>query len=102
MADYLKKLTQKSVEVVNAAAELAQSLDHQQLVPLHLAVVLFEDAQGVAKEATLKAHGPNGEETWRGVGRQLRQRLSKLPRVQGRCNRALRTGAEGYDPIQRL
>ena len=45
------KWTQKSVEAFQAAQELAQDSNHAQITPIHLAVVLFEDPEGLAKQA---------------------------------------------------
>lgn len=41
-----KKITHKTSEAINAALELARDEQHQQLVPLHIAVVVFEDPRG--------------------------------------------------------
>lgn len=45
------KITQKVAEVVNAARDLAMEHSQQQLSPLHVAVALFDDPEGIAKQA---------------------------------------------------
>lgn len=57
-----QNLTQKTIEAINQASELAIENNHQQLTPVHLAVVLLEDPEGLAQQAVLK-HG--NEETLR-------------------------------------
>lgn len=59
-----QNLTQKVIEAINQANELAVENSHQQLTPVHLAIVLLEDAEGLAQQAVLK-HG--NEETLRYV-----------------------------------
>lgn len=49
-----QNLTQKTVEAINQASELALENNHQQLTPIHLAIVLLEDAEGLAQQAVLK------------------------------------------------
>ena len=73
------KLTQKVAEIVNAARDLALEDQHAQLVPLHLAVVMFEDAEGIAKQACVKA---GNEGTYQSVVRLLRKALTRLPKVE--------------------
>lgn len=74
-----KKATQKTTETISEAIELAQEEQHQQLTPLHLAIVLFEDTHGLARTAVSKAAG---EEAWKSAVRTLRKRLVRLPKVQ--------------------
>lgn len=45
------KLTQKTTELINTARDLALEESQQQLTPLHLAIALFEDPEGIAKQA---------------------------------------------------
>lgn len=73
------KLTQKVAEVVNAARDLALEEQHQALEPLHLAVVMFEDPEGVAKQAVLKVAN---EESHKSVVRALRKALTKIPKIE--------------------
>ncbi|GIL53361.1 hypothetical protein Vafri_9031 [Volvox africanus] len=74
-----KKATEKVNEVINTSINLAQEEQHATLTPLHLAVVLFEEPQGIARSATSRA---GGDEAWRSCIRVLRRRLAKLPKVQ--------------------
>ena len=49
-----QNLTKKTVEAINQASELAIENNHQQLSPIHLAIVLLEDSEGLAQQAVLK------------------------------------------------
>lgn len=49
-----RTFTQKVNETLTAAQELASEHSHQQLSPLHVAIVLFEDPEGVARAAVAK------------------------------------------------
>ncbi|GIL82494.1 hypothetical protein Vretimale_11933 [Volvox reticuliferus] len=73
-----KKATQKVNEVLNSAINLATEEKHATLTPVHLAVVLFEEPQGLASSAAIRAAG---EEAWRSCTRVIRRRLTKLPRI---------------------
>ncbi|GLC34379.1 hypothetical protein PLESTB_000735100 [Pleodorina starrii] len=73
-----KKSTEKVNEVISASINLATEERHAILTPLHLAVVLFEEPQGIARSAAARV---GGDEAWRSCIRVLRKRLSKLPRV---------------------
>ena len=55
-------VTQKTAEGINQASSLALENNHQQLTPVHLAITLLEDPEGLAQQAVLK-HG--NEETLR-------------------------------------
>lgn len=70
--------TQKTVAALNAAQQLAQEHSHQQVQPTHLAVVLFEDEEGVGKRAVLRV---GNEETLRSVLRVLKKQLVRLPSI---------------------
>lgn len=59
----VNKFTQKVQSYLQSATELAQENSQQQLTPIHLGVVLFEDSEGLAKHAVQKATGD--EETLR-------------------------------------
>ncbi|EFN58888.1 hypothetical protein CHLNCDRAFT_56016 [Chlorella variabilis] len=73
------KFTQKVTEILNAAQELAQESSHQQITPLHVAVVMFEDPEGVAKAALGKqAGGGAAAEALNSVLRVLRKQLKAL------------------------
>jgi ATP-dependent Clp protease ATP-binding subunit ClpB len=73
------KATQKTAEVVNASLALAQEESHQQVTPVHLALVLFEEPEGVARQVCLKV---GSEDTWRSICRVLRKHLVKLPKIE--------------------
>jgi ATP-dependent Clp protease ATP-binding subunit ClpB len=73
------KVTQKTAEVINAASNLAQEEQHQQLSPIHLAIVLFEDSKGLAQQACTSI---GGEEAYRSALRTLRKKLVRLPKIQ--------------------
>lgn len=73
------KLTQKTAEVVNAARDLALEEQHQELHPIHLAIVMVEDPEGIAKHAIMK-HG--GDAAYKSVVRLLRRRLVVLPKLE--------------------
>lgn len=51
------KFTQKVESYLSAAAELAQESSHQQLSPVHLAIAMFEDPEGIGKQSAVKAGG---------------------------------------------
>ena len=80
------KFTQKTGEIINRARELALDSSQQVLGALHVALVLFEDAEGVAKQAVLKL---GGEEAYKSVLRVLNRAqqaqpllpLSDFPRI---------------------
>ena len=73
------KLTQKVAEIFNAARDLALEEQQQQLTPLHLATVMIEDPQGVAKQALLKA---SNENSYRSVMRLCRKCIGRLPKIE--------------------
>jgi ATP-dependent Clp protease ATP-binding subunit ClpB len=72
------KFTAKVEEYLQASAELAQEEQHQQLAPVHLALVMFEDAAGIARQAAVKGYG---DDTYKSVCRVLRKRLVRLPKI---------------------
>jgi len=51
------KFTQKVETYLATAAELAQESSHQQLTPIHLAIAMFEDPEGIGKQSAVKAGG---------------------------------------------
>lgn len=73
-----QKFTQKAAHALTAAQELASEHSHQQLTPLHVAVTLFEDPEGLAKTAVGKV---GNEETWRSIVRVLKKKVVKLPSI---------------------
>lgn len=72
------KFTSKVESYIATAAELAQENSHQQLTPIHLAIAIFEDNEGVGKQAAVKCAG---EETYKSLLRTLRKRLVRLPAI---------------------
>ncbi|KAG2488370.1 hypothetical protein HYH03_013059 [Edaphochlamys debaryana] len=73
-----KKATQKVNELLGAAISLAKDEGHAALTPTHLAVVIFEEPQGIGRSAAARAGGDDG---WKSVVRVLRRRLTKLPKI---------------------
>ncbi|GLC35085.1 hypothetical protein PLESTM_000277900 [Pleodorina starrii] len=74
-----KKATPKVNEVLASAVNLATEQQHDTLTTIHLAVVLFEEPQGLARSIAQRAVG--GEEVWRSCTRLLRSRMAKLHRI---------------------
>jgi ATP-dependent Clp protease ATP-binding subunit ClpB len=70
------KCTQKVADVINAARDLALEQSQQQLSPLHVACVMFEDPEGIARHAVLKS---SNEDVYRAIVRSLKKALVKLP-----------------------
>ena len=75
----LNKWTVKSQEALQSAMEFAQEAGNPELMPLHLALALFDDEDGVAKQAALKV---GNVETYRSILRVLRRRMERLPMQQ--------------------
>ncbi|GMH40192.1 hypothetical protein BSKO_08096 [Bryopsis sp. KO-2023] len=73
------KITQKGQEGLGAAHTLAQDLQHAQLTPLHLATALFEDPDGIGRQACIQVGGPSAALS---VPRVLRRKLESLPKVE--------------------
>ena len=73
-----KKFTQKTQEAIKNAAELAQDNSNAQISPVHLAISLFEDPEGLAKQAVMRE---GSDETLRSILRVLRKKLVRLPAV---------------------
>eukprot|EP00879_Flechtneria_rotunda_P018152 GHRR01019039.1.p1 GENE.GHRR01019039.1~~GHRR01019039.1.p1 ORF type:complete len:453 (+),score=145.18 GHRR01019039.1:304-1662(+) len=72
------KFTSKVESYIAQAAELAQEHQHQQLTPIHLAIAIFEDAEGIGKQAAIKAAG---DETYKSILRTIRKRLVRFPQI---------------------
>ena len=70
--------TKKTIEALNAAQQLAQEHSHQQITPTHVAIVLFEDEEGISKQAVLRAANV---ETLRSILRVLKKQVVRLPSV---------------------
>ena len=66
------QVTQKVTEVINAARDLALESSHQQLSAIHVATVLFEDPNGIAKAAVLRI---GSEDAYRSIVRLLKKAL---------------------------
>ena len=73
------KFTQKTLSVVNDARDLALEQQNAELTPLHVATVLVEDQEGLAKHALVKAGGDNA---YRSFVRLLQKRVNAGPKVQ--------------------
>ncbi len=67
------------LQVLNSAQQLAQEHSHQQLTPIHVGIVLFEDPEGVARAAIAKQAGADSLNS---ALRMLRKALVRLPAVQ--------------------
>ena len=73
------KFTQKTHEAIRAASELAQDNGHAQISPVHLAIALFEDPEGLGKQAVLRE---GNDETLRSILRVLKKKLVRQPSVE--------------------
>ena len=56
------KLTQKTIEALNNAQEAAVENGHQLVTPVHLALALLEDPEGIAHRAVQQS---GNDETYR-------------------------------------
>ncbi|KIY97232.1 hypothetical protein MNEG_10728, partial [Monoraphidium neglectum] len=72
------KFTDAVTGFLQSAAALAEEQQQQQILPLHVAVPMFDE--GIGKQAVVKAAG---DEAWRSLCRTLRKRVIRLPKVQG-------------------
>ena len=72
------KLTSRSVEVINAASTLAVNEGNPQIDPVHLAVALLRQEQGIAPSLLTKSGADVAE-----VSHALDQALWNLPNVSG-------------------
>ena len=70
--------TQKTISALSAAQQLAQENGHQQVTPVHLAIVLHEDEEGIGKHVILRVAN---DETVRSILRVLKKQLVRLPTV---------------------
>ncbi|KAG2488361.1 hypothetical protein HYH03_013051 [Edaphochlamys debaryana] len=73
-----KKATQKVNELLGAAISLAKEEGNATLTPTHLAVVIFEEPQGIGRSAAAR---DGGDDKWKSVITVLRRRLTKLPKI---------------------
>ena len=77
------KLTSRSVEVINAASTLAVNEGNPQVEPVHLAVALLRQEQGITPSLLAKAGADVAE-----VSRRSTRRCGTCPRPPGRrCRR---------------
>ena len=72
------KLTSRSVEVINAASTLAVNEENPQVEPMHLAVALLRQEQGITPSLLAKAGADVAD-----VSRALDQALWNLPHASG-------------------
>lgn len=72
------KITTKVAEMVNAARDLAMESSNQQIYPVHLAIVMLEDGEGLAAQAVAKA---GGDGAVLAALRTLKKAQVKLPSV---------------------
>ena len=72
------KLTSRSVEVINAASTLAVNEGNPQVEPVHLAVALLRQEQGITPSLLAKAGADVAE-----VSQALDQALWNLPNASG-------------------
>ncbi|MCW2782545.1 MAG: clpB, partial [Marmoricola sp.] len=72
------RLTSRSIEVINAANTLAINAGNAQIEPLHLAVALLRQEQGITPALLTKAGADVAE-----VSRHLDQALWQLPKASG-------------------
>lgn len=74
------KVTQKVAEIINAARDVALESSHQQLTPLHVAFALFNDPEGIARQAVLQV---GNEDSLKSVQRVLQKALVRQPSISG-------------------
>ncbi|GBG79085.1 hypothetical protein CBR_g28800 [Chara braunii] len=72
------QFTYKTTEVLSAAHNLAEEMSHSQITPLHLAVALLNDADGIFQQSVKAAAGGRSDSLTT-VERVLREALGKLP-----------------------
>ncbi|KAM7480087.1 hypothetical protein LguiA_028300 [Lonicera macranthoides] len=71
------KFTHKTNEALAGAHEMAMNAGHAQFTPLHLAVALMSDPNGIFRQAVVNAGG--GDEAANSVERVYNQAMKKLP-----------------------
>lgn len=71
------KFTHKTNESLAGAHEMAMNAGHAQFTPLHLAVALMSDPNGIFRQAVINAGG--GDEAANSVERVYNQAMKKLP-----------------------
>ena len=74
----LDRFTQKAQEAVMAAQELAQTLNHQNLEPIHLLIALLRQEDGIVPTLVTQVSGGT-----QGLIADLKAELEKHPKVYG-------------------
>ena len=72
------RFTEKSIEAINAAQNLAERNGNSQVEPEHLLLALIEQSDGVVPQVLSKMNVAIGA-----LAQQVRAELGKLPRVSG-------------------
>src|SRR5262245_20421464 len=72
------RLTEKSLEALQAANRLAAKMSHQQLEPEHLLLALLDQEKGLATSVLNKADLPA-----EAIKLKVHRELEKMPRVSG-------------------
>jgi ATP-dependent Clp protease ATP-binding subunit ClpB len=73
----IEKFTQKARSVIGAAQGLTASLDHQQIMPLHILSALLKDEDNITASIINSAKGNIGY-----ITQTTQQELERLPKVQ--------------------
>lgn len=73
----IEKFTQKARTIIGGAQGLAASLDHQQIMPLHILSALLKDEDNITTSIINSAKGNLGY-----IAETTEQELSRLPKVQ--------------------
>src|SRR5262245_22426291 len=84
MANDLEKMTQKSQEAMQSAAELAENRSHSSVEPEHLFCALLSQEDGIVPH-TFKSAGGN----LKGLKKDVDSALEKLPQVTGEAKRVM-------------
>lgn len=66
-------------EVLSAAHGLAEDNGHSEISPVHIALAIMDDAEGIGRAAVARAGGEEGAQSF---GRVLKKGLVRLPRVE--------------------
>ncbi len=73
----LEKFTLKSQEAIQGAAQLAQELKHQQIMPEHLLIALLFDKEGIAPQICNRLHVSNEQ-----IIKECRNQLEPIAKVE--------------------
>ena len=93
MTDGSNKFTQKVVSVFNDARDLALEQQNAELCPVHLAFVLIDDQEGLARHALVKAGGENAYSS-------IRRLLNKSVNMQAKVDPAPTDVYMGSDALR--